>query len=71
MLACWESRLGLSRFKDSVCKKAYYEWILKIHFLLVKLSKVTYIYSSFYPSSSTWPILVVFYHPFSSLDCHV
>jgi hypothetical protein len=39
--------------------------------LLVKLSKVTCIYSSFYPSSSTWPTLAIFYHPISSLDCYV
>jgi hypothetical protein len=25
----WESRYGLSRIKDSVCRNAYYEWILK------------------------------------------
>jgi hypothetical protein len=48
----------------TVCRKAYYKWILKNPFLLVRLSKITCSYSSFYPSSSTWPILAIFYHPF-------
>jgi hypothetical protein len=43
MLAFWESRYGSTRIKDSVCRKAYYEWILKNPFLLVRLSKITYI----------------------------
>jgi hypothetical protein len=43
---------------------------LKIQFYC-QVSKITCIKSSFYPSSSTWPTLVVFYHPISSLDCYM
>jgi hypothetical protein len=71
MLVAKGFKVWLIKNQDSVCRKAYNEWILKNPVLLVRLSKVTCIYSSFYPSSNTWPMLVVFYHPISSLDCYV
>jgi hypothetical protein len=43
MLARGIPGMAYQESKTLFCRKAYYEWILKNSFLLVKLSKVTYI----------------------------
>jgi hypothetical protein len=43
MLVLKEFKVRLIKNQILFCRKAYYEWILKNQFLLVRLSKVTYI----------------------------